>query len=668
MKSYHHYPIILFLLALFTTNLPGQTGVMRGQEGDICYEAEWAYVHPGDQYAGTLFQEYINCVAQHYREGNINLYEVRVRVGHGMELMKVFESLAWTQCINSSDDNCSSDYITYLFQLDSDKDGEEDIFDSTPFGGNEPQLDEVGDEDGDGVSDDMDDCPGTLAGLRVDAQGCPKLVIKAESVYPFYTLDDDHYTIIGRVMDPTETIGINAAAVKVFWYGGFATRYTDAEGAFELDLPALTDVPKTYEVKLTVTHEDYMMNSITITFGVRSELSVSVDTDKRHYLAGEVIQISGQVLSPEPIASDLDIHCEVEVQDQYGTNTQPYRVQRVHLRSDGTFSYEVPIYGPDEEGKWLESGEFGDWLVTATVEKDGETAKDRKGITVYRTQVDQNKATRAFWDWYQAQELEEEEIVQTEDDTPIYERPSHNEALIFGPKTEALFEASVELEQRIKVIEGTMLYLKDMHHELTKQKQVVDGMGGDYIIVQGRYVDCSSPFSAYILEVDPATQTDRLTVYSGPITVSSPEARFATFTVKNRSQVVVNAQGVQEQRSLSMMELREIGEPFEAALNGLNPAMLRHQSDPYAEELDPDYQPSLVEILMDYAWYIIAGLAALLLLILFFRNAGKRRSQPEVEAKPPAEDEWEATRFCTQCGNVMPQGSRFCPSCGVEQG
>tara|TARA_B100001540_G_scaffold275481_1_gene261685 strand:+ start:285 stop:1310 length:1026 start_codon:yes stop_codon:yes gene_type:complete len=46
----------------------------------------------------------------------------------------------------------------------------------------DPVVQEIGDEDGDGVPDDRDRCPGTAPGTRVDADGCPLPVAKVASV------------------------------------------------------------------------------------------------------------------------------------------------------------------------------------------------------------------------------------------------------------------------------------------------------------------------------------------------------------------------------------------------------------------------------------------------------------------------------------------------------
>ena len=65
--------------------------------------------------------------------------------------------------------------------LDSDKDGVPDYLDKCPGTPMGIKVDAVGcplDSDGDGVPDSLDKCPGTPAGMKVDASGCPVTVLK----------------------------------------------------------------------------------------------------------------------------------------------------------------------------------------------------------------------------------------------------------------------------------------------------------------------------------------------------------------------------------------------------------------------------------------------------------------------------------------------------------
>jgi OOP family OmpA-OmpF porin len=69
--------------------------------------------------------------------------------------------------------------------LDSDKDGVPDYLDKCPGTPMGIKVDAAGcplDSDGDGVPDSLDKCPGTPAGMKVDASGCPMTVLKTGEV------------------------------------------------------------------------------------------------------------------------------------------------------------------------------------------------------------------------------------------------------------------------------------------------------------------------------------------------------------------------------------------------------------------------------------------------------------------------------------------------------
>ncbi len=59
------------------------------------------------------------------------------------------------------------------------------------------------DSDGDGVSDDKDDCPGTKPGLKVDEHGCWDLVMLADVLFDFdkYNLKPEGIDVLNQVVD-----------------------------------------------------------------------------------------------------------------------------------------------------------------------------------------------------------------------------------------------------------------------------------------------------------------------------------------------------------------------------------------------------------------------------------------------------------------------------------
>lgn len=69
-----------------------------------------------------------------------------------------------------------------------------------------PAVVPVGDEDGDGVTDDKDKCPGTPKGTRVDADGCPLPVAQVASIkmmvnFPFDSsvVQEQYFSDIGEL-------------------------------------------------------------------------------------------------------------------------------------------------------------------------------------------------------------------------------------------------------------------------------------------------------------------------------------------------------------------------------------------------------------------------------------------------------------------------------------
>ena len=153
-------------------------------------------------------------------------------------------------------------------------------------------------------------------------------------------------------------------------------------------------------------------------------------------------------------------------------------------------------------------------------------------------------------------------------------------------------------------------------------------------------------------------------------------------SIKNEQlspEVIINATGIQERRSLSQKDQWDAGQVFVNALWGINPADLRYKSDPYTDEFDPNHRPGQEDVLEDYALYIVVGVLGLVFLIFLSRRMRKRKTKHETASRPAkkeepiapktdaTESEWEAAGFCSSCGNVMPGRSKFCPSCGAKQ-
>lgn len=86
---------------------------------------------------------------------------------------------------------------------DSDGDGVADAMDKCPGTPAGIAVDDYGcalDSDGDGVPDDLDKCPGTAAGKKVDESGCPYTVLKSDAVS--WTFDEISFEVGNADLSP----------------------------------------------------------------------------------------------------------------------------------------------------------------------------------------------------------------------------------------------------------------------------------------------------------------------------------------------------------------------------------------------------------------------------------------------------------------------------------
>lgn len=101
----------------------------------------------------------------------------------GQKLMEAIANTGGCGFATSADDLANgqqmADFVKKVFigdMLDSDGDGVADTMDKCPGTPAGVKVDAVGcplDSDGDGVPDYLDKCPGTPAGIKVDSNGCP---------------------------------------------------------------------------------------------------------------------------------------------------------------------------------------------------------------------------------------------------------------------------------------------------------------------------------------------------------------------------------------------------------------------------------------------------------------------------------------------------------------
>ena len=138
-----------------------------------------------------------------------------------------------------------ADFVQKVFigeMMDSDGDGVADAMDKCPGTPAGVKVDAVGcppDSDGDGVPDSLDKCPKTPTGVRVDASGCPTTILGAGAAT--WTFNDINFEV-GKADIKSSSYGIldeivaalkASPALKVLVEG-----HTDSTGAraFNMDL------------------------------------------------------------------------------------------------------------------------------------------------------------------------------------------------------------------------------------------------------------------------------------------------------------------------------------------------------------------------------------------------------------------------------------------------
>jgi len=100
--------------------------------------------------------------------------------------------------------------------LDSDGDGVPDPLDQCPGTPAGVAVDAVGcplDSDGDGVPDYLDQCPGTPAGVAVDAVGCPLTVLQRSAAT--WTFNDIHFAVAKSDINPASYGILNEIAAAL---------------------------------------------------------------------------------------------------------------------------------------------------------------------------------------------------------------------------------------------------------------------------------------------------------------------------------------------------------------------------------------------------------------------------------------------------------------------
>lgn len=660
-----NFVVLIILLANLPVLLLSQTIVT--QEGDPCHEAEKAYKLTPPDGTFTNYHNYTNCLAEAYLNGELTLFEV-YQIERA-QIQAVLGDIAWIHCANSSDPNCLTDHMDYLIKLDEDNDGIPNLADPTPKGG-ATTTSTIQDQDGDGIPDSNDKCKDTPSGSTVNEFGCPQVILTCHTDRPYYFTDESAY-IYGTASDPISGQPIQNLQIDMLT-GNMKPAFTDEHGIYAFEIIFYEEQEQNYDFTVKTSSNQYSNGSCDGVLKVKEPLSIQLYTNKNSYQIGETMKIFGQVNSPEPIGSDLSLEANVFIYD--GSNAQ-YWEQKVHIRSDGHFEFEKQLYNQSNPGQWYEAGALGNWLILASVSKEGLRTDSDAVLTLVKDDKETSINTRSF-------DQVGTRVSTTGTEQIWLQRSSQNEALLADRNTDLSVHGKGTNKPVIEVQTGSVLYIKDVDHPLTPSK--TSTTSSNYLTVNGAYTSLYSTNSAYELIRDPRTGEDHIKIYQGPVQVSSPTNAFASRPVTDNVYLIVGKNGILRSKVLSEEDMAQKASRFEGALQGINLMDLEHRpkekakntyddSDP-GEWADVDYYTlTFEEKIRKYFPHILTGIFVLIVLIAIFR---KKKTKP-VEEKAPKEnrvdnpspaqkddDGWEEVTFCTNCGQALLQGQKFCGECG----
>ena len=220
------------------------------------------------------------------------------------------------------------------------------------------------DSDGDGVNDDIDKCPNTIAGTTVDADGCPIALTMIITVTTDKTAygPGDTALISGNVSDSKGALA--GAAVSVDVSGTILSATTDASGNYHVSFSIPADVGLvSYPTTATATHAGYPSVSASTIFSIQDTLTVEVSADADHYLIGDTVYFTIIVKDSKGIGvslAGLDITAT-----RLGSGSTTTLAAITDGLGENVWSF---IWGQDDSGNTIAEGKL---QIDVIASKDG---------------------------------------------------------------------------------------------------------------------------------------------------------------------------------------------------------------------------------------------------------------------------------------------------------
>ena len=208
------------------------------------------------------------------------------------------------------------------------------------------------DSDGDGIPDDVDQCPNTPAHTIVDSDGCPVFLQLSLNTDKSNYLPGETATISGNIADKNGPL--SGASISIDINGKIANLVSRADGSYKLEFPLPANPTIfTYQVTATVSYSGYQDVTKQATFAIGQDMSVTITPDKDSYSIGDTV------------------YCSIKVEDASG-NPVPYTdlsIKTVRLVSNRTEKITGTtdalgenlwsfVWGKDAAGKTIAEGKL----------------------------------------------------------------------------------------------------------------------------------------------------------------------------------------------------------------------------------------------------------------------------------------------------------------------
>ncbi len=150
------------------------------------------------------------------------------------------------------------------------------------------EVNPVQDYDGDGVPDNVDQCPNTQANVLVDSDGCPVIMQISLKTDKATYLPGETAIISGSIANNNGPLA--GAGIKIDINGSIANLVSAAAGSYKFNFTIpLNPTVSTYPVTVTASYSGYHDVTEQTTFAIGQDMTVTITPDKDSYSIGDTV-------------------------------------------------------------------------------------------------------------------------------------------------------------------------------------------------------------------------------------------------------------------------------------------------------------------------------------------------------------------------------------------